>query len=94
MTDPARWRLSDGPPEDGTETTVDPSEDAETDPDHSEPVDRSERAAIAAFLASVASADPEADPLADVEDRGGYALGCGPDANPGRMLRHTARAEQ
>jgi hypothetical protein len=80
MTEPARWRLSDGPPGDGSGPDPEPAEDAEASPVHSELIDRSDRAAIAEFLATVASADPEADPLAGADERGGHALGCDPEA--------------
>lgn len=35
---------------------------------------------VADRLAEVAAADPDSDPLADVENGGGYPLGCGPEA--------------
>ncbi|WP_248515945.1 hypothetical protein [Salinarchaeum laminariae] len=71
------WRLSDDPPETPGNAGDDPDPDAGGLP---EPCDRDERAATAEFLASVASADPDEDPLAGVENRGGHRLGCDPEA--------------
>ena len=44
-----------------------------------------ERRATADFLAALADADPDADPLGAVEERGGYGLGCAHDSNPASM---------
>lgn len=89
MNDPASWQFGDGPPEDGFGDPADPEEESGLP----EPIDRDERAAQADFLAEIASADPEADPLDDVERRGGYGMGCSAQSsNPGNMLGSAERA--